>query len=202
MPEETYNRLMNRLREVARNKVTPVSIAKKAIPAVGKSLLGGPIGQAMVAKDIYDMVTSIIDVLGSEGVLNRTPDIESIVSKIQQPSTKGRLEAVSKQLLPTHDDKAVVDRIASGWRDVDPSMLKQQQELDREAIDSNIIDYRGYSDDMWDSLYQEEAPEWEAAEERIDEARVEEMRDIFRDQAIEEEEEAMNPRYKRLREEY
>ena len=95
-----------------------------------------------------------------------------------------------------------MDRIASGWRDVDPSMLKQQQELDREAIDSNIIDYRGYSDDMWDSLYQEEAPEWEAAEERIDEARVEEMRDIFRDQAIEEEEEAMNPRYKRLREEY
>ena len=193
MPEETYNKVMNRLKEAARNKLTPVSMAKKAIPVVG---------QAMAAKDIYDIVTSVMDVLGSEGVLNRTPDIESIVSKIQQPSTKGRLEAVSKQLLPTHDDKAVVDRIASGWRDVDPSMLKQQQELDREAIDSNIIDYRGYSDDMWDSLYQEEAPEWEAAEERIDEARVEEMRDIFRDQAIEEEEEAMNPRYKRLREEY
>ena len=185
MPEETYNRLMNRLREVARNKVTPVSIAKKAIPAVGKSLLGGPIGQAMVAKDIYDMVTSIIDVLGSEGVLNRTPDIESIVSKIQQPSTKGRLEAVSKQLLPTHDDKAVVDRIDSGWRDVDPSMLKQQQQRDREAIDSSIMDISGYHDDMWDSYY-DEASDLEDAKDRIDQARVETMRSIWWDQKMEE----------------
>tara|TARA_Y100000588_G_scaffold327784_1_gene362983 strand:- start:2543 stop:3187 length:645 start_codon:yes stop_codon:yes gene_type:complete len=189
---ETYNKVISRLKEAARNKLTPVSMAKKAIPVVG---------QAMAAKDIYDIVTSVMDVLGSEGVLNRTPDIDSVVSKIQQSSTKGRLKEVSKKLLPTHDDKAVVDRIASGWRDVDPSMLKQQQRLDRETIDSSIIDSRGYSDDMWDSLYQEEAPDYEGAEERVDEARVEEMQDIFRERFHEaiEEERATNPVYERLR---